>query len=253
MPLRLQSRRQFFSDCGLSLGGIALAAMMERDGLAAAGLDSAAAQSAGGRAPPHFAPRAKAVIQLFMAGGPSQLELFDNKPKLQELHGQAAPAIVHRRQAVRVHQARRHAARQQAHVCAARRVGVGDLGAAAAHGVDRGSDLDHPDDEDRRLQPWSGQADAADRLAAIRPARAWAAGCSTALGSESQNLPGFVVLNSGPRGPRVRRGPVGQRISVERLPGSAAAFVGRSDLESGHARWGQLDANSAARSTRLAA
>ena len=41
--------------------------------------------------PPHFAPRAKSVIYLFMAGGPSQLELFDYKPKLQELNGKPIP------------------------------------------------------------------------------------------------------------------------------------------------------------------
>src|SRR5258705_13917948 len=40
---------------------------------------------------PHFAPRAKSVIFLFMAGGPSPLELFDPKPKLQELDGQVIP------------------------------------------------------------------------------------------------------------------------------------------------------------------
>ena len=41
--------------------------------------------------PPHFAAKAKSVIFLFMAGGPSQLELFDPKPKLQELDGQVIP------------------------------------------------------------------------------------------------------------------------------------------------------------------
>src|SRR5207249_10433248 len=40
---------------------------------------------------PHFPAKAKSVIYLFMAGGPSQLELFDYKPKLQELNGQPIP------------------------------------------------------------------------------------------------------------------------------------------------------------------
>ena len=43
------------------------------------------------RRPGHFPAKAKSVIYLFMAGGPSQLELFDYKPKLQELHGQPIP------------------------------------------------------------------------------------------------------------------------------------------------------------------
>ena len=41
--------------------------------------------------PPHFPAKAKSVIYLFMAGGPSQLELFDYKPKLTELHGKPIP------------------------------------------------------------------------------------------------------------------------------------------------------------------
>ncbi len=41
--------------------------------------------------PPHFSAKAKRVIFMFMAGGPSQLELFDYKPKLQELDGQVVP------------------------------------------------------------------------------------------------------------------------------------------------------------------
>ena len=40
---------------------------------------------------PHFPAKAKAVIYLFMAGGPSQLELFDHKPKLEELNGKTPP------------------------------------------------------------------------------------------------------------------------------------------------------------------
>ena len=43
----------------------------------------------------HFPAKAKNVIYLFMAGGPSQLELFDDKPKLRELHGQPPPKSLH--------------------------------------------------------------------------------------------------------------------------------------------------------------
>ena len=45
-------------------------------------------------ATPHFAPRAKRIISLFMHGGPSQLDLFDHKPNLKKLHGQELPASV---------------------------------------------------------------------------------------------------------------------------------------------------------------
>src|SRR6476620_7823016 len=43
---------------------------------------------------PHHAPKAKRIIYLFMSGGPSQLDLFDHKPKLNELNGQDLPASV---------------------------------------------------------------------------------------------------------------------------------------------------------------
>ena len=52
---------------------------------------AAPAENPFGPKPPHFAPRAKACIFLFMAGAPSQIELFDPKPKLNQLHGQSMP------------------------------------------------------------------------------------------------------------------------------------------------------------------
>src|SRR5437773_7196026 len=83
------TRRHFFSHCALGLGGIALASLLnERRALAgeAGGLADPIALR-----PPHFAPRARNIIYLFMAGGPSQLELFDYKPKLIELNGRPIP------------------------------------------------------------------------------------------------------------------------------------------------------------------
>src|SRR5436190_6453187 len=87
--LRDITRRHFFSKCGLGLGSIALASLLgERKVFGAEDL-----RLVNPMAPkaPHFPAKAKNVIYLFMAGGPSQLELFDHKPKLQELHGQPIP------------------------------------------------------------------------------------------------------------------------------------------------------------------
>ncbi len=81
------TRRHFFRDCRVGLGGIALASLLN-DRLRARLSDRRAASATSTRSPPaptHFAPKAKHVIFLFMAGGPSQLELFDYKPKLREL------------------------------------------------------------------------------------------------------------------------------------------------------------------------
>src|SRR5262249_51350889 len=82
-----QTRRHFFRDCGVGLGSMALASLMNE------GHANATPQLVNPLAlkKPHFDAKAKSVIFLFMAGGPSQLELFDYKPKLRELSGQPIP------------------------------------------------------------------------------------------------------------------------------------------------------------------
>src|SRR5688572_18709665 len=82
----LRTRRHFFADCGLSLGSLALAGLVANDTPAA----TSAVNPLAAR-PPHFAPRAKHVIYLFMAGGPSQFELFEHKPVLRQRHGEPLP------------------------------------------------------------------------------------------------------------------------------------------------------------------
>ena len=83
------TRRHFFSDCGLGVGKMALAGLLARDAIAAEGPRVITGPLA--PKPPHFPGKAKAVIQLFMAGAPSQLELFDHKPKLAEIEGKPIP------------------------------------------------------------------------------------------------------------------------------------------------------------------
>ena len=74
----LQTRRQFFGDTGIRLGGIAMASMLGTPGLASAG----SKVHPGLPGLPHFAAKAKAVIYLHMNGGPSQLDTWDYKPNL---------------------------------------------------------------------------------------------------------------------------------------------------------------------------
>jgi len=85
------TRRHFLRDCGVGLGKIALAGLLT-DSLRA----GTAALPANLLAPrkPHFAGKAKRVIHLFMAGAPSQLELFDYKPELAKLEGKPLPPSV---------------------------------------------------------------------------------------------------------------------------------------------------------------
>ncbi|MEO2021411.1 MAG: DUF1501 domain-containing protein, partial [Pirellulaceae bacterium] len=92
--LRRETRRHFFRDCGLGIGKIACASLLAGDmGQAALAAETAAVNPTAARKP-HFPARAKRVIYLFMAGAPSQLELFDHKPKLAELEGKPIPASV---------------------------------------------------------------------------------------------------------------------------------------------------------------
>ena len=89
------TRRHFFNECGVGLGKIALASLMT--GAFSRGIFSADAEAkTDPLAPkkPHFAPKAKRVIHLFMAGAPSQLDLFDYKPELAKLEGQPLPPSV---------------------------------------------------------------------------------------------------------------------------------------------------------------
>jgi hypothetical protein len=83
-------RRTFLARSGLSLGGAALGTLLARDGLAAA----KAAAGRGAVWPLHHPPKAKSVIFLCLAGGPSHIETFDHKPVLAKLDGQPMPESV---------------------------------------------------------------------------------------------------------------------------------------------------------------
>ena len=80
------TRRHFFSRFGMGIGTAALASLLAQDGFALG--DDA---MTGLTDLPHFAPKAKRIIYLFQAGGPSQLDLFDHKPKLANLRGENLP------------------------------------------------------------------------------------------------------------------------------------------------------------------
>jgi hypothetical protein len=83
------SRRWFLQQCGVGLGSVALGQLLTEAGFASTD-GSAAADPLAVRAP-HFAPKAKRVIFLFMAGAPSHLELFDYKPQLEKFSGTLPP------------------------------------------------------------------------------------------------------------------------------------------------------------------
>jgi hypothetical protein len=185
----------------MGLGGIALASLMNRQPLF--GANGAPLANPLDPKRPHFAPKAKNVIFLFMAGGPSQLELFDYKPKLIELNGQAIPqsfiegkrfAFMDSSHGTKLLGTRRTFARH-----GQSGAWVSDLFSHTAKIVDDitivkscAANLFNHAPAKLFMNTGSGQFG--------RPSMgAWV---NYGLGSECHDLPGFVVLQSGPRGPR---------------------------------------------------
>ncbi|MBX7208405.1 MAG: DUF1501 domain-containing protein [Verrucomicrobiaceae bacterium] len=87
------TRRHFLRNSGCGFGTLALASMLESDGLPASPISDSNSQISNPLAPrrPHFPARSKSVIFLFMSGGPSHVDLFDPKPDLVRLAGQPIP------------------------------------------------------------------------------------------------------------------------------------------------------------------
>ena len=82
-----QTRRHFFGKCTTGLGSIALANLLNDGQIFANDADDAKKASPFAPKKTHFKPKAKKIIYLFMAGGPSQLELWDHKPMLKKFDG----------------------------------------------------------------------------------------------------------------------------------------------------------------------
>jgi hypothetical protein len=200
-----QTRRHFFGNCGIGLGSMALATLLGARRSPAATPARARHVNPLAPRPGHFPPRARSVIYLFMAGGPSQLEMFDYKPELQQYHDQPIPESFIK--------GRRFAFMDRFTKDPPKLLGTSRR--FAQHGASGA---------------WVSEllphfATVVDDVAVIRtvatdvfnhaPAKLFAntgsqqfgrpsigAWITYGIGSESQSLPGFVVLQSGPRGPR---------------------------------------------------
>jgi uncharacterized protein DUF1501 len=201
--LQLQTRRHFFGQCGVGVGAIALNLLLQQDGITAPAPPKVKYDPANPLAPRpgHFAPKVKNVIFLFMAGAPSQLELFDDKPKLRELHGQPPPKSLL--------EGKRFAfLKGNETLMGSKRKfeRVGECGLTLSEMFPHHRKIV---DEVCWLQGMTtdvfnhGPAKLFMNTGFPAPGRpAMGAWVTYGLGSESQNLPGFVVLQSGPRGPR---------------------------------------------------
>ena len=188
---KIQTRRRFFEECAGGIGIMALAQLMEREGRAATPEVNPLAPRK-----PHFAPKAKNVIFMFMEGGPSQIDLFDPKPELQKWSGRPLPESMTK-------DLRLAFTKPNAAVLASPRTfkPYGQSGTEFSdfipHIGDCADDIclvrsmftDAFNHHPGQLLLFGGS------IQVGRPTMgAWVL---YGLGSESQNLPGFVVLNSG--------------------------------------------------------
>jgi hypothetical protein len=194
------NRRDFLCRFGLCLGGAALIGLLNRDAGAAAPATATSTthRSSGILRQLHFAPKAKRIIYLFMAGGPSQHDLFDHKPLLNTRNGQDLP------ESVRMGQRLTGMSGNQATLPLA----------GSIFKFDRHGECGAPVSE---LMPWTAKM--VDELCFIKSLHTEAinhdpaitffqtghqlagrpsmgAWLSYGLGSVNQNLPGFVVLIS---------------------------------------------------------
>jgi hypothetical protein len=198
-PCQMLDRRTFFSRTGLGLGALALTSLLERDLSAVASSPTAGAMLE----LPHHPPKVKRVIFLCMAGGPSHLETFDYKPKLAEMDGQPMPESYTKGQPIAQLQG-------QELKC------LGPMATFGKYGQN-GQEISH-------YLPWHHKL--ADEICILRsmvteqinhdPAHTFmntgtaisgrpsmGSWINYGLGSESQDLPGFVVLTSvGGRNPQ---------------------------------------------------
>src|SRR6516165_2366650 len=197
------TRREMLRQCANGFGAVALAGLLAEPAFGRTKAEQSSNTDPLAPRPPHFRPKAKNVIFLFMAGGPSQLELFDHKPRLNELDGQLIPEsyLRDRRFAFMNMYANNRllAARRQWARHGQSGAWVSDLLPHIAGVVDELAILkcvatDVFNHAPAKLFMNTGTAQFG------RPSMgSWV---TYGIGSEAQDLPGFVVLQSGPRGPR---------------------------------------------------
>jgi len=197
--LKAVTRRHFFGDCRIGVGSMALASMLNRGSQAATPAYSGVnpLEARGG----HFPAKAKNVIFLFMAGGPSQLELFDYKPKLQELHGQVIPEsyVANKRFAFIKKDATLLGTKRTFRWHGESGAEVSDLLPHFPSIVDDVAIVRSMKTEVFNHGPAKLFVNTGSPRFGRPSMGAWV---TYGIGSESANLPGFVVLMSGPRGPR---------------------------------------------------
>jgi hypothetical protein len=190
---RLVTRRWFFRQCGVGLGSMALASLLGTD--KAVGAPAPKVSNPLAPRAPHFKAKAKRVIYLFMGGAPSQLDLFDYKPALAKYNGKPVPSEVVMGQKYAF--IKPDAALYASEFKFAKRGGCGvELSEALPH-------LSEVVDDIAIVKSMTTDAfnHAPGQVLMQTGSTQFGRPCFGSwvlygLGSEAQNLPGFVVLNS---------------------------------------------------------
>ena len=185
------TRRSFLDSCAAGLGTVGLAHLMGSDGLAA--VTRGNAEAAPG---PHFAPKAKNLIFLFMAGAPSQIDLFDPKPGLKRWHGEALPPSMTKdlKLAFIKPTAKVLASPREFSHCGQSGMEISDYLPNLQRVADDICLIRSMQTGQVNHHPGQSMLMSGSPLVGRPTVGAW---LSYGLGTESQNLPGFVVLSSG--------------------------------------------------------
>ncbi len=198
---RQVTRRWFLEQCGVGLGCHGAGPIARRRGLARPTPATRRPSIRWRRRAPHYAPKAKRVLFLFMAGAPSHLELFDNKPQLAKFDGTLPPPGADQGLSRGVHQAQLEAARPQVQVRPARPERHRALRALAAPGDGGRRHRGRQGDGHRRVQPRAGPDHDEHRLADLRPAEHRAPGSPTAWAASRRTCPASSSSAPGNKGP----------------------------------------------------
>jgi uncharacterized protein (DUF1501 family) len=192
-----QSRRDFLTSAASGVGLLALLSLLRDEGLLAAEPGPTGAANPLVPRPPHFAPKAKACICIYLEGAPSQVDLFDPKPKLAELNGQPLPESFTKN--VRFAFIRKETARilgsprtfQKHGQCG---MELSDFLPHLAECADDIALIRSMHTEQFNHHPGQLMMNCGSAMFGRPSLGAW---LNYGLGSESQDLPGYVVLNAG--------------------------------------------------------
>jgi len=190
-------RREFLTKTSLGLGAMALGSLLGTEKLFASSgnLDTGMNGIPG---LPHFAQKAKRIVYLFQSGGPSQLETFDYKPKLYDLHGQDLPASVRQGQRLTGMSASQTAFPMTSSIYNFKQYGesrawVSELMPHTAEIVDDLCFIKSMHTEQINHDPAITFFQTGHQLPGRPSIGSW---LSYGLGSDNQNLPSFIVLVS---------------------------------------------------------